>query len=96
MELRAAIICILQNGGMVDVAVDLTAYKYGNQYCVEYWYDKNSIDVLNLTAEQRKIIKDDDELLEFFDTPEEATDFCLKISNNRITSVKSNEDDDYF
>lgn len=82
MDLRDAIIVVLENGGLVDVAADLACFKYGNQYCVEYWYDERTVDLLEVTDSQRKEIRNDEELLEFFETPEEAADFCLKIGHN--------------
>lgn len=83
--LKAAIVTLLKNRQQLNMDCDLCCYPSSdNYYHVDYIYSEESIGALNITERERQLIMDEEELLEIFDTPEEAAEFYLRLCNNNI------------
>ena len=52
-------------------------------YYVDYVFSEGTIDRLNLTDREKRVIKDEEELQEVFETPEEAADFYLRVRGEK-------------
>lgn len=110
MDFKQAVSLVVENGACVNLSADLAIYKCGGNYCVEYWFDETTINLLNLTEEQKSTIKEDEELLEFFDNVDSAVEFCFTILDRPIPTFdlppkrtlmnkikdKASGNDDYF
>jgi hypothetical protein len=89
-ELRAAIITLLENGGQVNMDADLACYSTRDgYYFVEYFLNPDTVDTMNLTAHEKKLLDNEEELMEIFDKPEEAADFYMRLTNGRMIPVPS-------
>jgi len=83
--LKTAILTLLENGGQLNMDADLACYStHDGYYFVEYFYNENTIKSLNLTEHEKKLLEDEEELIEIFDSPEEAIDFYLRLTNGRM------------
>jgi hypothetical protein len=78
---RDAIVASLKCGNGVSCYGELLACypTHDKWYYVDYIFSTETIDKLNLTTSQRNLIKEEEELNELFETPEEAADFYLKV-----------------
>jgi hypothetical protein len=83
MELseKSAIVASLKCGNGVSCYGELLACypTHDRWYYVDYIFSAETIDKLNLTTSQRNLIKEEEELNELFETPEEAADFYLRV-----------------
>jgi len=88
--LKEAIVTVLSQKQQIGMDCDLACYQDNDGFFhVDYLYSEDTVDVLNLDEQQKKIIHDEEELLEIFETPEEAADFYLKLTNGRIDLCNS-------
>lgn len=78
---RDAIIESLKCGNGVSAYGELlSCYPTSdNWYYVDYIFSEETVDRLNLSDREKKIVKEEEELQELFPTPEEAADFYLKV-----------------
>lgn len=84
-ELKTAILTLLENGGQLNMDADLACYStHDGYYFVEYFYNESTIKSLNLTEHEKKLLEDEDELIEIFDSPEEAMEFYLRLTNGKM------------
>lgn len=83
--LKTAILTLLENGGQLNMDADLACYStHDGYYFVEYFFNENTVKSLNLTEREKKLLDDEDELIEIFDSPEEAVDFYLRLTNGKM------------
>ena len=81
---RDAIVASLKNVEMVLAATGkfwLVTQRTIDGTTVDYIFSEDTIDKLNITTSQRNVVKEEEGLNEFFETPEEAADFYLKIAD---------------
>lgn len=89
-ELRDSIINLLENGGQINMDADLACYStHDGYYFVEYFLSEETVQNLNLTPHEKKLLMDEEELVEVFDNSEEAADFYLRLTNGRMIPVPS-------
>ena len=80
-DLKEAIVTMLKEGQQIGMNCDLACYPSSDGfYQVDYLYSKETMNLLNLTEQERKTILDDEELVEIFETAEEAAEFYLRLS----------------
>src|SRR5271157_2846571 len=84
-DLKTAIVTLLESGGQLNMDADLACYSTKDgYYFVEYFLDEETVSNLNLTDREKKLLKDEDELMEIFDNAEEAVDFYLRLTGGRM------------
>jgi hypothetical protein len=83
-DLRSGIIAVLNGHGQVSRDADLTCYFSEGLFCVDYIYTEETAELLHLTDSERKLVHEDDELIEYFENPEEAADFYLRLTGGRL------------
>ncbi len=82
--LRSAIITLLSERQQIGMGGDLSCYASDGFYCVDYIYSSETVDFLTLTDREKKTIIDEEELVEYFETPEEAADFYLRLTGGKM------------
>ena len=78
-ELRKSILLLLQNGMSVDMLGDASVFIENKCFVVSYLPTDGTGLAGGLNSQQATMMDDDGEMTEYFDTPEEATDFFLRI-----------------
>jgi hypothetical protein len=84
VDLKSAIVTLLKQNQQIGMNGNLCCYYDEGFYCVDYLYSEESSAILNLTDSERKLLRDEDELCEFCDTPEEAADFYLRLTSGKM------------
>ena len=80
MDLKEAYVATLKSGIGLDMLEDITCYPTSDGcFSVEYWVHEDNYESLDLTSHQFNLLKDEGQLLEIFDGPEEAIDLFLKL-----------------
>ena len=83
-DLRSGIIAVLNGHGQVSRDADLTCYFSEGLFCVDYIYTEETAELLHLTDSERKLVHENDELVEYFDNAEQAADFYLRLTGGSI------------
>lgn len=84
-DLKTAIVTLLKRNQQIGMQCDLSCYPtHDGFFFVDYILCKDTINRLNLDEQQQKTLKEEEELVEIFDNPEEAADFYLKLTNGKI------------
>jgi thiol-disulfide isomerase/thioredoxin len=78
---RAAIISRLRANQEVDDWADLCIYPSGSLFVVEFLPPTGPFDAAGLTEEQADLLREEGELNEYFETPEEAADLYLLLES---------------
>jgi thiol-disulfide isomerase/thioredoxin len=78
---RAAIISRLRANQEVDDWADLCIYPSGSLFVVEFLPPTGPFDAAGLTDEQAELLREEGELNEYFETPEEAADLYLLLES---------------
>ena len=82
--LKSAIVTLLKRNQQIGMQCDLSCYMtHDGYYHVDYILCWETVGLLNLTEKERKILMDEEELVEIFDNAEEAADFYLRVSGGR-------------
>ena len=90
-SLKAAILTLLENGGQLNMDADLACYStHDGYYIVEYFFNEDTVNKLNLTEREKELLKEEEELIEIFDSPEEAVEFFLRLTNGRMIPLPDN------
>jgi hypothetical protein len=83
--LKTAILTLLNNGGQLNMDGDLACYPtHDGYYFVEYFFNEETVDALCLTAQEKNLLEEEEELVEIFDNPEEAVDFYLRLTKGKM------------
>jgi len=86
--LKTAILTLLENGGQLNMDADLACYStHDGYYFVEYFYNEETVGALCLTPHEKKLLEEEEELIEIFDSPEKAVDFYLRLTNGKMIPV---------
>lgn len=84
-DLKTAMVTLLKNGQQIGMDCDLACYPTSdNFYVVDYLYSDDTLAVVNLTDAEFETVMDEEELIEYFETPEEAAEFYLRLSNGKM------------
>jgi len=79
MDLKEAYVATLKSGIGLDMLEDITCYPISDGFLVEYYVHEENYESLDLAPYQFNLLKEEDELSEVFDNPEDAVDFFLKL-----------------
>ncbi|NBO93763.1 MAG: thioredoxin [Planctomycetia bacterium] len=79
---RAEIIGRLRANQEVDEWADLCIYPSGSMFVVEFFPPSGSLDNSGLTEQQTEQLRDEGELSEYFETPEEAAELYLLLESH--------------
>ena len=83
-ELKSAIVTLLKGNQQIGMNCDLACYPDGTGFFwVEYILCKETVGLLNLTDQQKRMVMDEEELIEIFDNPEEAADLYIQLSGGK-------------
>lgn len=83
--LKTAIVTLLRRNQQIGMQCDLSCYPtHDGYFFVDYILCKDTVNRLNLDDTQKKTLRDEEELVEIFDTPEEAADFYLRLTGGKI------------
>lgn len=83
--LKSAIVTLLSKNQEIGMKCDLSCYPtHDGFYLVDYILCPETVDFLNLKDEERKVLMDEEELVEMFNTPEEAADFYLRLTGGEM------------
>jgi len=84
-DLKTAIVTLLKRNQQIGMQCDLSCYPtHDGFFFVDYILCEETVSRLNLDANERQILKDEEELVEIFDNAEEAADYYLKLTDGRI------------
>ena len=91
MELKEAYVVTVKSGVGLDMMEDITCYPTSDgRFSVEYHLFEENFENLGLSAHQFNLLKEERELLEIFDSAEEAIDFFLKLRPKGKYSYQEN------
>ena len=83
-DLKSAIVTLLNSNQEIGMKCDLSCYPtHDGLFQVDYILCEETVDLLDLTDKERKSLMDEEELVEIFDTAEEAAEFYIRISGGR-------------
>ncbi len=91
-DLEVAVVALLRSGQQICMDCDLACYPISDGFVVDYLYSEETIDSINLSEKERKTVMDEEELVEYFETPEDAAVFYLKLSNGKLKMMGSKSD----
>jgi hypothetical protein len=84
-EMVSAIVTMLNNKQEVSALGDLACWaEFDGSYAVQYFYDDTTVNHLNMTQEELKIVMEEEELVMYYPTPEEAARFYLRLLNGKV------------
>jgi hypothetical protein len=84
-DLKVAIVTLLKQNQQIGMQCDLSCYPtHDGYFFVDYILCKDTVSRLNLDEKQQKTLRDEEELSEIFDNPEEAADFYIKLTGGKI------------
>lgn len=84
-SLKTAIVTLLKNRQQIGMDCDLACYQtHDDLFFVEYFLNPRTVGQLTLTDTERKTLMGDEELIEIFNTAEEAADFYLRLTGGRL------------
>jgi hypothetical protein len=84
-DLKLALLTLLESGGQINMDADLACYSTKDgYYIVEYFLNEETVSSLNLTSQEKKLLKEDEELIEIFDNPEEAVNFYFRLTDGKM------------
>lgn len=86
-EVKAAIATVLSGRGQITMDGDLCCYHNDGMYCVDYIYSQETAETLNFTELEKNLLKSEEELVEYFEKPEEAAEFYLRVTGGRLLEV---------
>ena len=82
--LKSAIVTLLIRNQEIGMKCDLSCYPtHDGLFQVDYILCSETVNLLNLTAEERKSLMDEEELVEIFDNAEDAAEFYIRVSGGR-------------
>lgn len=82
--LKSAIVTLLNRNQEIGMKCDLSCYPtHDGLYQVDYILCDETVDSLNLTDNERKVLMEEEELVEIFDNPEDAAEFYIRVSGGR-------------
>lgn len=84
IEMKSAIVTLLKRNQQIGMQCDLACYPtHDGFFFVDYILCEETVNSLNLNDKERKILKDEEELIEMFETPEDAADFYLRLTSGK-------------
>lgn len=84
-SLKSAIVTLLKTNQEIGMRCDLSCYPtHDGFFFVDYILCKETVDQLNLTETERKVLIDEEELSEMFDNADDAAEYYLRLSNGKI------------
>jgi len=84
-DLKTAIVTLLKRNQQIGMQCDLSCYPtHDGFFFVDYILCKDTVTCLNLDEQQRKTLREEEELVEIFDNPEEAAEFYLQLTGGKI------------
>ena len=78
-QLKEAIVCLLKNRIGVDMIADVCVNPDGKGFVVSYIPTDESGRAGGLNKQQAKMMEEDGEMTEYFDSAEEAAELFLRI-----------------
>ena len=83
--LKSAIVTLLNKNQEIGMKCDLSCYPtHDGFFLVDYVLCPETVNLLNLKEQERKVLMEEEELIEMFDTPEEAADFYLRLTGGKM------------
>jgi len=84
-DLKSAMVTLLRSKQQIGMDCDLSCYQTQDGYFqVDYILCEETVHLLHLDEEQERTLVDEEELIEIFETAEEAADFYLKLTGGRM------------
>lgn len=79
-KVKESIVNLLKAGIQINFDANVSCYQDAEgHFNVEYWLEENAKSCLELTDEQKRMLEEEEELLEVFDEPEPAAEYFLKL-----------------
>lgn len=84
-ELKLAIVTLLKSNQQIGMQCDLSCYPtHDGYFFVDYILCEETVNQLNLNKREWRILKEEEELVEMFDTAEDAADFYLRLTRGKM------------